>query len=419
MMVLPLSTFALVNSSFAGQFFVGASANMQTNTSNFTADAGKIIQVQDPTKLAKLKSELDKLESDLATEKQKQKDFLTAIPAEITAALTADALLTSLKNISVETLTTTNNTPATNPVQTTLGKYLSTDLNISDNEIKKLLTVNTANVKGDSFLTETTIDTTNVNTFAGNNAIGDLQTALGKKIQDTVTAQGTTNVALSTSAANLNTAIQAEYVKALNDLLTNSKQQQTDLATNISTIGNNVTTKQGDINTLPKDTDFSTKSTVKEGSVSKLSPAVSLMAGYKTSVEDFGFITELGTDIAFSNKIGSKDKNEIEAKKGLSVYLTQKVGYHFAENNLTYLTLGVSMTKYSLSHSKIKDASKTLVQPIIGAGHEFAINENLSAFTEFNIHLAGKINVNNLDGTQAGNVKLSTQQFKIGARYYM
>ena len=166
---------------------------------------------------------------------------------------------------------------------------------------------------------------------------------------------------------------------------------------------------------LAKLTDYN----IKEGTVSKMSPAISLMGGYKMMMDDFGFITEIGTDITFSGTAGSKSNNEIEAKKGISFFLTQKVGYQFAEGNLTYLTLGLGMTKYKISHDQIKDESKTLMQPIIGAGHEMSLNENLSLFTEFNIHLAGKMKVNGVNGNELGDVKLSTQQFKIGARYYM
>ena len=148
-------------------------------------------------------------------------------------------------------------------------------------------------------------------------------------------------------------------------------------------------------------------------SASKVSPTISLMGGYSASVGNFTFITEGGVDL-ISSTIGSNDKKELELKNNFHFYITEKIGYKFEENMLTYITLGVGVKDAKVTYKDKISAKGNLTNMILGVGNEFRVMKNkLGIFTEFN----NVISLNNVN-TKAGDVKLNSYQFKIGARYY-
>jgi opacity protein-like surface antigen len=166
--------------------------------------------------------------------------------------------------------------------------------------------------------------------------------------------------------------------------------------------------------------DYKKNMPVFSDNASKLSPSISLMAGYRFDVNRFGFITEAGMDITFNSTIGKISENDIELTKGLSFYLTQKVGYSFFDNNLSYITAGVSFTNYKPKYKGlIKEDNTIAISPILGVGNEYKITKNLNIFAEWNINLASKFNIKDTTDKKIGEMKVSNHSFKIGARYYL
>ena len=146
-------------------------------------------------------------------------------------------------------------------------------------------------------------------------------------------------------------------------------------------------------------------------SVSKVSPSISLLAGYATKINNFGFISEAGVDLSLST-VGKKSK-EVTMKSKFHVYLAQKAGYYFNENNLTYVTAGLSVREYIFTIAE-KEENAGSFNIILGIGFERAINEKLKLFTEFNnIASLGDIKIG------ANKFKTSSQQFKVGFRYHI
>lgn len=156
-----------------------------------------------------------------------------------------------------------------------------------------------------------------------------------------------------------------------------------------------------------------------KSSSSKIVPSVSLMGGYAFNYQNFGFITELGVDIT-NSKINSTSLGNLygdssfEVRNNFNLYLAQKVGYKFTENTLTYATfgLGVKDTRISFNGYKKVNEKKNTMNMILGVGYEYKFNQ-LGIFTELN-HIASLSAVK----TAVGDVKTSSQQVKIGARYY-
>jgi opacity protein-like surface antigen len=154
-------------------------------------------------------------------------------------------------------------------------------------------------------------------------------------------------------------------------------------------------------------------------SSSKWVPSVSLMAGYSFNKGNFGFITELGVDLT-SSKVGKNDKESMEAevKNIFHFYLTQKAGYRFTENTLTYITAGFGIKDYKAEYKGITsklNVSESAVLPtfIIGAGYEHKLTNSIAVFTEFNhIMTLSKLK------TEIGDFSMRSEQIKIGARWY-
>lgn len=152
-----------------------------------------------------------------------------------------------------------------------------------------------------------------------------------------------------------------------------------------------------------------------KSSASKISPSISLLAGYGVKVNNFGFITEAGVDLNFG-KVGDNSKQELEVKNLYNVYLTQKVGYYFNENNLTYITGGLSIkdTKVSYKGALVNiDEKKITPNLILGVGYQRTLTKNWAMFTEFN-HIVSLTSVK----TEVGDVKTRSEQVRVGARYY-
>ena len=153
-----------------------------------------------------------------------------------------------------------------------------------------------------------------------------------------------------------------------------------------------------------------------KSSASKISPSVSLLAGYGVKVNNFGFITEAGIDLNFG-KVGDNSKKELEVKNIYNIYLTQKVGYYFNENNLTYITGGLSIKDNKISYTRnnisMKEEKKITPNLILGIGYQRTLTRNWAMFTEFN-HIVSLSKVK----TKVGDVKTRSEQVRIGARYY-
>lgn len=145
--------------------------------------------------------------------------------------------------------------------------------------------------------------------------------------------------------------------------------------------------------------------------VSNISPSVSMIAGYETKINNFGFISEAGVDLSLST-VGKKSK-EVTMKSKFHVYLAQKAGYYFNESNLIYVTAGLSVREYVFTIAE-KEENAGSFNVILGVGFERAINEKLKLFTEFN-------NIVSLGDVKIGSSKFkpSSQQFKVGFRYHI
>jgi opacity protein-like surface antigen len=160
-----------------------------------------------------------------------------------------------------------------------------------------------------------------------------------------------------------------------------------------------------------------------ETKASETQGSISLMTGFKYDASNFGFITELGLDFNLGGKIGDNSKKEIEMKNTYNAYLTQKLGYYFASNNLTYITAGLGFKNYKFEYNSdslnINNKFNNKLHYILGVGNEFAINKQISAFVEFNsIFSANKIGLTSNKIKNIGDVKTSSQQVRIGVRYY-
>jgi opacity protein-like surface antigen len=156
-------------------------------------------------------------------------------------------------------------------------------------------------------------------------------------------------------------------------------------------------------------------------SASKILPSVSLLGGYAFDYGNFGFITELGIDLT-SSKVGKNSEKEIEVKNLYHAYLTQKAGYRFTKNTLTYLTVGIGAkdykAKYQGEYLQI-DSKKTLANLILGIGYEHKITNSLAMFAEFNhVMSLSKMKIEEKGGEEIGTMKFRSEQVKIGARYY-
>ncbi len=157
---------------------------------------------------------------------------------------------------------------------------------------------------------------------------------------------------------------------------------------------------------------------IKNGTFSKTSFGLSLLAGYRFDVGRFGFITELGADINFANKLGSNDNKELEVTSGTLFYLTHKLGYHFFDNNLSYVTIGGGYSSLKVGYEDLISHNKGVPSFILGIGNEYRINDNLSMFGEFNLKINKAQQVKASNNTNFGNLKTNEKQFKFGVRYY-
>jgi opacity protein-like surface antigen len=155
-------------------------------------------------------------------------------------------------------------------------------------------------------------------------------------------------------------------------------------------------------------------------SSSKIVPSASLMAGYSFNQGNFGFITELGIDLT-SSKVGKNDKENMEAevKNIFHFYLTQKVGYEFTESSLTYITAGFGLKDYKAEYKGVSSTlnvneSKILPTFVIGAGYEHQVTNSLAVFTEFNhIMTLSKLK------TEIGDFSMRSEQIRVGVRWYL
>ena len=167
--------------------------------------------------------------------------------------------------------------------------------------------------------------------------------------------------------------------------------------------------KQGFIN-------FKQNSILIKTSASSISPTISFMFGYAKNINKFGFITEAGVNFNF-NKIGSNNKKEIEVKNKYNLYLSHKLGYSFANNSLTYITLGLGLKDYNIKYKSVYNHlgnNTNLTSFILGAGHEFKImTDKFGIFFETNsITPLKKIDIYPI------NIKLNSYEVKAGVRYY-
>jgi hypothetical protein len=150
-------------------------------------------------------------------------------------------------------------------------------------------------------------------------------------------------------------------------------------------------------------------------SASKTTASVSILAGYRKKINKFILKGEGSLDLGLST-IGNNSANELEVSHNVTLNLVGSVGYQFVKKTNAYVNFGLSFRKYDIKyrgqHNTI-DESNFATHALIGVGYERAINRRLGLFTEFN-HL---IPISNMQ-TDAGKVKVSTNAFKIGFRYY-
>ena len=187
---------------------------------------------------------------------------------------------------------------------------------------------------------------------------------------------------------------------------------------NISSVGSNIQTPQvnevSSINNELRAVPYYTPNPKK--SASGFASGLSLSGGYNASVKNFGFITEFGLDINITgSKVGSDNNGEIELKNNFHFYLTEKMGYKFKDNMLTYITLGLGIKDNKVSYKDVISENKTTKNIILGFGNEVRVmNNKLGIFTEVN-------NIISLDKieTARGEVKTNNYQIKVGARYYL
>jgi len=180
-------------------------------------------------------------------------------------------------------------------------------------------------------------------------------------------------------------------------------------------VANNTTTLKGIAEELRADRDIIK---IKEKTTSKVSVGLSLLAGYKTKVDNFVFITEGALSSNFGS-VGNNDKLELQNSRPFSITLAQKFGYLFKQNHLGYITLGVGGTVLKSKYDDIVSSNKFTVFGVVGAGYEFMVNKSIGIFTEFNVEIGPKTTVKSkVNDLDLGKVKFTNTQIKVGARYY-
>ncbi len=158
----------------------------------------------------------------------------------------------------------------------------------------------------------------------------------------------------------------------------------------------------------------------KDTKVSKISPSLLFLFGYKFDLGKWSFITETDIgSIAFENTVGKNSKQEIELNHLTIFDITQKIGYNWSNNHLTYITAGLQVEHLKPEYKgSIKEDRVNVASPVVGLGYEYKLTKSLNLFTEFNFAFGGKIDIKDKKGNEIGEMKISTQTFKIGARYY-
>ena len=147
-------------------------------------------------------------------------------------------------------------------------------------------------------------------------------------------------------------------------------------------------------------------------SASKTSLSVSILGGYSHKINHFILASEIGLDLG-KTKIGDNSKNELEVKSNFNGFLVGRAGYEFYKMNTAYVNLGVSLRDVKVSFDG-ESRSKNMFNLVVGAGYEYSLNKKLGIFTEFN-HIASLSSIKIGEDVK---VKVKSEQFKIGARYY-
>jgi opacity protein-like surface antigen len=147
-------------------------------------------------------------------------------------------------------------------------------------------------------------------------------------------------------------------------------------------------------------------------SASKTSLSVSILGGYSHKINHFILASEIGLDLG-KTKIGDNSKNELEVKSNFNGFLVGRAGYEFYKMNTAYVNLGVSLRDVKVSFDG-ESKSKNMFNLVVGAGYEYSLNKKLGIFTEFN-HIAS---LSSIKIDEDVKVKVKSEQFKIGARYY-
>jgi opacity protein-like surface antigen len=149
-------------------------------------------------------------------------------------------------------------------------------------------------------------------------------------------------------------------------------------------------------------------------SASKTSLSVSILGGYSHKINHFILASEIGLDLG-KTKIGDNSKNELEVKSNVNAFIVGRAGYEFYKMNTAYVNLGASIRDVKISLDG-ESEKKNMFNLVVGAGYEYSVNKKLGIFTEFN-HIAS---LSSFKLSEDGNVKVKvkSEQFKIGARYY-
>jgi hypothetical protein len=395
--ITSLASKAMAGGIQDGRFFIGASANIERNSYEFTKTRSNTDDTL--TQINKIKSEITALEVD----KTKEEDKKTTYTDDLNGKLLTEDFIQKLGDVKVSDLSkitflevfeSATNHPLSN---TSLQTFILSNLTFKTDAYLQYInnatsppTLNASNIY--SYLECTNLDTT--------------------------IAIAVTNDKISKAEAN---QLKASLAGFFVGRVKNINNDIVAFNNNIVSFNTQLLEKRGKLKALESLIKGIDK--LKSYNASKISSNISLLAGYRFNIENFGFITEIGFDIDLgsSAKIGDISKNEIELKRNSSYYISQKIGYNFLQNNLSYVNIGISFANFKPRYDGIIQNSKDITPFIIGIGNESVVNKNLHFFAEFNINLGGKFDVvrDQTVPEKAGEIKISSQQFKLGFRYYL
>jgi hypothetical protein len=408
------TAFLVANSSFAGQFFIGASGNLDNNSYQFTQtikqDKQVIINNPQRDKLFQEHKQLSQLARNL---KERYEDF------------DATTLNPFVKGFKTQLVKDTNLAQSIGDIEydgKTLSYFLSPSLNTT---VLTSVVYGGIHVNLETYI-NTTQDKITADLMGSNDVNGDKNSRYSilfiiskqhpKILQDKKVMK----------------ALDDAYIQALKDFKSNGSingldkythnyKEYSDMVTEYEKTKKSSEDKYQEWQNTPaeivQNETVERKITEK---VSKISQSLSLLAGYRFNTKDFGFITEVGVDLPFSAAVGEISKGEVRVSKGESFYATQKIGYNFFKNHLSYVTAGASLSSFTPKYKgQIKEDKMSFITPVIGIGDEFVLQKNLSLFFEFNIHFKAKFDIKDKADNTLGEMEVMTQQIKAGLRYYL